>query len=71
MPFSLGLMCRNGTIDFTSEGWELVSPNAVALAKAMVEADPEKRPSIDDVLQNEWVVHPPVLNVRQNQRSEL
>lgn len=65
------LIRRNGTIDFTSEGWELISPNAVALAKAMVEADPEKRPSIDDVLQNEWVVNPPVLNVRQRRSIDL
>lgn len=37
----------------------------------MVEADPEKRPSIDDVLQNEWVVNPPVLNVRQRRSIDL
>lgn len=53
-------MYSRGEIDFSSEGWGTVSPAAVDLVKQMVNKDPAKRPTVEEILKTEWVKDPPV-----------
>lgn len=64
-----GLRSRNGTIDFTSEEWNSISPSALSLVQRMVEKDPTKRITLREVLENEWVVSPPRRRLQLPQRS--
>ena len=60
MP-NIEVICSRGEIDFSSEGWSAVSPAAVDLVKQMVDKDPAKRPTVEEVLKKEWVKNPPVI----------
>ena len=48
---------------FPDDQWNGISPQARALVAAMLEKDPEKRVSLDEVLSCSWVMKPP-LHVR-------
>lgn len=52
---------KKGQFRFNHPSWKLVSQRATSLIKNMLIVDPERRPTIDDVLQSTWLKDPIML----------
>lgn len=46
---------RLGQYEFPNPEWQNVSEQAIALIKDMLNVDPAKRLTIDEVMQNSWI----------------
>ncbi len=52
---SLEQQIRKGAYDFPSEDWSKISKDAIDLIKNLLTVDPEKRFSLDQVLNHKWI----------------
>lgn len=63
-PDSLMSNIKSGVIDFSDKRWNSISPDgkgfftiAKSLIKHLLVTDPEKRYTVDQILQHRWIAH--------------